>query len=66
MNQDDDATLADLALSVYNAAIDLGEFGRLDEAAALGEEAVGHHRALAGRHPEAFAADLPSPRCAPA
>ena len=52
------ATLADLALSVYNAAIDLGEFGRLDEAAALAEEAAGHHRALAGRHPGAFAADL--------
>ncbi|OKK03063.1 tetratricopeptide repeat protein [Streptomyces sp. CB02400] len=58
LNQDDDTTLADLALSVYNAAIDLGEFGRLDEAAALAEEAVGHYRALAGRHPEAFAADL--------
>ncbi|MEW2077815.1 trypsin-like peptidase domain-containing protein [Streptomyces sp. NPDC013433] len=58
LHQDDDATLADLALCVYNAAIDLGEFGRLDEAAALAEEAVGHHRALAGRHPEAFAADL--------
>ncbi|WP_371103228.1 tetratricopeptide repeat protein [Streptomyces sp. PU_AKi4] len=58
LNQDDDVTLADLALSVYNAALDLGEFGRLDEAAALAEEAVGHYRALAGRHPEAFAADL--------
>ncbi|MFI1420906.1 hypothetical protein ACH4VX_23595 [Streptomyces sp. NPDC020731] len=30
----------------------------LDEAAAPAEEAVGHYRALAGRHPGAFAADL--------
>lgn len=47
-----------LSWLLTNQALILVEPGRLDEAAALAEEAVGHHRALAGRRSEAFAADL--------
>ncbi|WP_432198791.1 trypsin-like peptidase domain-containing protein [Streptomyces sp. bgisy027] len=54
----DDAALSDLALAAYNAAIDIGEIGRLDEAVALAEESAGHYRALSRRHPEAYTRDL--------
>ncbi|MGW6520972.1 hypothetical protein [Streptomyces sp. NPDC054962] len=53
-----DAFLADLARSLYNLAIDLGELGRREGGLAAAEEAVAAYRRLAALRPDAFLPDL--------
>ncbi|MER5399312.1 tetratricopeptide repeat protein, partial [Streptomyces sp. NPDC002599] len=53
-----DAFLPDLATSLNNLSIDLGELGRREEALAAIEEAVTAYRKLADAHPDIHLAAL--------
>ncbi|MGW5218774.1 tetratricopeptide repeat protein, partial [Nocardia sp. NPDC004085] len=48
----------DLAASLNNVSIRLGELGRREEALTAAEEAVGIYQVLAERHPDAYLPDL--------
>ncbi|MFI9724679.1 ATP-binding protein, partial [Streptomyces sp. NPDC052396] len=50
--------LPDLAMSLNNLSVDLGEVGRREEGLAAIREAADHYRALAEANPDAYLPDL--------